>query len=226
MRLGYLILFGKMKTTLIAYFTVIGLGLLSLANGQGKRSIDARITGWSVHISYSDIDSLPSGSNPVTKVQLSHPSINLRANMEVPFESFFALWEHLDSTSDAATTQTPVDLPAAKDGAVLKEEGDSRKEYKTVSSDKAALLIRFWLDTFKHRWVDDPSALTKEQSKLRGSFGYLLRHNPFPEQGNSLAELTEKLKAEQGGAEQPATRPETKAKGSDKPQTEAEGRSR
>ena len=32
-------------------------------------------------------------------------------------------------------------------------------------------------------------------------------------------------KAEQGGTEQPATRPESKSEGSDKPQPEAEGRS-
>lgn len=215
-----------MKTTFTAYFTIVGLVLLSLANGQGKRSIDAKITGWSVHVSYSDIDNLPLGSNPVTRVQLSHPSLNLRANMEVPFESFFALWEHLNSTSDVAATQTPVDLPAGKDGAILKEEGESRKEYKTVSSDKAALLIRFWLDTFKHRWVDDPSALTKDQSNWRGQFGYLLRHNPFPAHGNSLAKLSEKLSKEQASTGQPATRSGSKPENRDKPQPEAEGRSR
>jgi hypothetical protein len=147
--------------------------------------------------------------------------------MEVPFESFFTLWEYLDSTSGAATALTPVELPAGKDGAVLKEEGESRREYyKTVTSDKAALLVRFWLDTFKHQWVDDPSALTEKQSKSRGTFGYLLRHNPFPEKGNYLAELTEKLKAEQDGTGQPDTRSHSKPGGSDKPQPEAEGRSR
>jgi hypothetical protein len=34
------------------------------------------------------------------------------------------------------------------------------------------------------------------------------------------------IKSEQGGSEQPATRPESKSEGSDKPQPEAEGRSR
>ena len=36
----------------------------------------------------------------------------------------------------------------------------------------------------------------------------------------------EKIEAEQAGTGQPATRPESKSEGSDKPQPEAEGRSR
>ncbi len=41
-----------------------------------------------------------------------------------------------------------------------------------------------------------------------------------------IDESPEKLQGEQGGAGQPATRPESKSEGSDKPQPEAEGRSR
>jgi hypothetical protein len=55
----------------------------------------------------------------------------------------------------------------------------------------------------------------------------------FFELGNPLDQTTGELdpapktpKAEQGGAVQPSTRPESKSKGSDKPQPEAEGRSR
>ncbi len=163
-------------------------------NGQGRRSIDARITGWTVSIDYSDIDNLRPGSNPVTRVRLSHPSIDLKASMEVPFESFFALWEHLDSLSDAEPVRTPVDLPVGKDGAVLAEKDDVRQEYKIVTSDEAVLLVRFWLDTFKHRWVEGHSALPADQSQNRGGFGYLLRHNAFPAKGNTLAKLTEEQK--------------------------------
>ena len=43
--------------------------------------------------------------------------------------------------------------------------------------------------------------------------------------GKRLLEL-DKTKAEQGGTGQPATRPESKSEGGDKPQPEAEGRSR
>jgi hypothetical protein len=43
--------------------------------------------------------------------------------------------------------------------------------------------------------------------------------------GKRLLEL-DKTKAEQGGTGQPATRPESKSEGGDKPQPESEGRSR
>jgi hypothetical protein len=213
-----------MKFFPIALLTLIGITLLSQANAQGRRSIDARVTGWRVNISYSDIDRLPSGTNPVTTVKLSHPSINFRAEMEVPFESFFALWEHLALTSDTDPVATPIELPADKDGAILIEKDELRGEYKAVTSDKAVLLIRFWLDTFKHRWVEDPSALTDKESE--GVFGYVLRHNAFPAKGNVLANFTEKYTAEQGGTGQPATRSQSTSEGSDKPQPESEGRSR
>jgi hypothetical protein len=209
-----------------ALIALIGITLLSPVNGQGRRSIDARVTGWNVNISYSNIDRLPSGTNPVTTVKLSHPSISMRAEMEVPFESFFALWEHLALTSDAEPSATPLDLPADQDGAVLIEKDESRGEYKVASSEKAVLLIRFWLDTFKHRWVEDPAALTDKESKMRGSFAYLLRHNAFPTKGNDLAKFIEKYAAEQGGAGQPATRSKSDSEGGDKPQPESERRSR
>lgn len=209
-----------------ALFALIGITLLSPVNGQGRRSIDARVTGWNVNISYSNIDRLPAGTNPVTTVKLSHLSINLKAEMEVPFESFFALWEHLALTSDAEPSATPLDLPADQEGAVLIEKDESRGEYKVVSSEKAVLLIRFWLDTFKHRWVEDPSALTDKESKSSGAFGYLLRHNAFPTKGNNLAKFIEKYTAEHGGTGQPATRTQSKSEGNGKPQPESEGRSR
>jgi hypothetical protein len=41
-----------------------------------------------------------------------------------------------------------------------------------------------------------------------------------------LLEITANKTGEQAGTEQPATRPESKSEGGDKPQTEAEGRSR
>lgn len=186
----------NMKCFTIAHLALIGITLLSQANAQGRRSIDARVTGWRVNISYSDIDRLPSRSTPVTTVKLSHPSINLRAEMEVPFESFFALWEHLALTSDAELVATPIELPADKDGAILIEKDESRGVYKAVTSDNAVLLIRFWLDTFRHRWVDDSSALTDKESKGKGAFGYLLRHNAFPTKGNALAKFTEIYAAE------------------------------
>ena len=109
-----------MKSILTTLIALIGISLLSPAHGQGKRSIEARITGWVVYIDYSDIDNLPPGSKPVSRVRISHPSNHLRAKMEVPFESFFALWDQLDSMSDAEAARAPIDLPAGKDGAVLK----------------------------------------------------------------------------------------------------------
>ena len=146
--------------------------------------------------------------------------------MEVPFESFFALWEHLALTSDAESVATPIGLPADKDGAILIEKDESRGEYKAVISDKADLLIRFWLDTFRHRWVEDASALTDKESKGKGAFGYLLRHNAFPAKGNDLAKFTEGYMAEQGATGQSATRSQSKSDGGGKLEPEAEERPR
>ena len=193
-----------MKTATTILIALLGLSIFSIAYGQERRSINARISGWVVRIDYSDLDKLPAGAKPVSRVHLSHPSNNLKATMEVPFESFFALWSHLQETSNAEVSQALIALPPQKDGAIL-QEGDSY--FKAVTSDTAALLIRLWLDTFQHEWVEDSSALTKDQLKFRGNFGYLLRHNPFPSKGNFMAGFTEKFNAQQGAAGQPTTPP-------------------
>lgn len=189
-----------MNTIITALVALIGIAFVSTAQGQEKRSIEARINGWVVQIDYSDIDNLPAGSRPVSRVRLSHPSNNLKARMEVPFESFFALWAHLDSTTDAKPSQVPIVLPAQGDGAILKEGSDY---FRATTSETAALLVRFWLDTFQHLWKEDSSSLTKEQLKLRGTFGYLLRHNPFPTDGNFLTKFTEKVNVRQDSGGDP-----------------------
>jgi len=101
--------------------------------------------------------------------------------------------------------------------------------------------------------IDPPEFLTKFRSVVEGellTYFYFGEELPEPKDGRHvvdhnqmdferdkdkdvvafLEELhtksTQNKKSEQGGTEQPATRPESKSEGNDKPQPEAEGRSR
>ena len=68
-------------------------------------------------------------------------------------------------------------------------------------------------------WPKLPAAEVKEEIILR-----IIESHKKEE--NSPIDSQEKTKAEQAGTGQPATRPESKLEGSDKPQSETEGRSR
>lgn len=59
----------------------------------------------------------------------------------------------------------------------------------------------------------------------RDDYSVEIGDNPFALSGREFFRRTE-TKAEQGGAGQPATRPESDSEGGDKPQPESEGRSR
>ena len=84
----------------------------------------------------------------------------------------------------------------------------------------ASVLIAAWLEKLEHGKINEQKLFNdqRQREELRKEFAKLLESGSF--------RTTRIEEAEQGGTEQPATRTQSKSEGGDKPQPEAEGRSR
>ena len=122
--------------------------------------------------------------------------------MKAPFDAFFTLWQHLASLSSAKFSDSPLEFPGGKDGAVLKEGNN----FKIATVDNAPLLVRFWLDLFQHEWLADRVGVPKSEQPVLDGFQYLLRTHPFPADGVFENGHIPRRRAEQPGAGQPSTK--------------------
>jgi hypothetical protein len=196
-------------------FTIY-LFTVSFCQAGYDEAIEAKIGGWTIHVETFG----GNGENRdevLARVNIRHPNHKGDADMTIPLDAFYTLWAHLSRLEPSRTFTEEINLRDASECVVL-----STHNHKLFKSRDAVSLMRLWLDCYRDRWVTpkNEDLIEEAQGPQHAVLQTLLRKGLFP------PDIADIQKAQQDGADQPATAPESKSEGKDKPQPESEQRPR